>query len=252
MKKLRILRLKPSSRASSAAHVLLNLLLVGLLLLFIAKPISIPALAVVVLLLSKWRMLAVKPRYWLANIRSNMVDIGVGLSTITFMWRAEHLWVQLVWAVIYAAWLIFLKPRSSMAMVILQAMLAQGAMLIALHGSFPDWGVLALVGFTWLICYSSARHFFGAFEESSGREIAYFWGLFGAELAWVLSHWQLGYGFVPQVALLITVIGYVLAVSYYIHATRGLKSSMRTQLLVLAIIIIAVVALFSQWQYSGA
>ncbi len=250
--KLPIPRLKPSSRASSAAHVVLNVVLVLMILLLVAKPIALPLLAVVLLLISKWRMLAVRPRYWLTNIRSNLVDIGVGMSVIAFMWRGDNIWLQLFWSALYTAWLLLLKPRSSMFMVILQAMLAQGVMLVALHGTFPNWGVASLVLGTWLICYVSARHFFSAFEEVSGREIAHFWAVFAAELAWVLSHWQLTYGIVPQIALIISIIGYALASSYYLKATERLKPQLRNQFVIVTIVILSVVILFSQWQYSGS
>ena len=69
-------------------------------------------MAVVVLLLSKWRMLAVKPRHWLANVRANLVDITVGLAVIAFMSGTGSLITQLIWAGLYSAWLILLKPRS--------------------------------------------------------------------------------------------------------------------------------------------
>lgn len=251
MKRPRLPRIKPASKASSAAHVLLNIVFVLFILVLIIEPIALPGLAAALLLLSKWRMFAVKPRHWLANIRANLVDLGVGISIIVFMAGTANLMTQLVWAAVYAFWLVVIKPRSSTGAVMVQAMSAQGLSLIALYGAYSQGPMLTLVVATWLICYAAARHFFSSFEEIDGRLMAHIWGLFGAQLAWVLSHWMLTYGFMPQIALLITVVGYAFAVSYYLHATRGLKSSVRNQFVIVTVMIVIVVALFSQWQYNG-
>ena len=250
--KIRRPRLKPASKASSAAHVLLNVVLVLLIFACIIEPIALPALAVTLFLLSKWRMFSVKPRHWLTNIKANLVDIAVGISVIVFMSGTNQFATQLTWAILYGVWLLVLKPKSGMGMVMVQAMTAQALALIALFGTLSNSPVLILVLATWLICYGAARHFFGAFEEADGRLLAHIWGVFGAEMAWILSHWILNYGFLPQIALLIAVIGYALAVSYYIHYARGgLKESIRNQFIIVTIVIVVVVALFSQWQYTG-
>ena len=41
--------------------------------------------AIVLVVVSKWRVLAVRPRYWWANIQSNMVDFIVSLSVVILM-----------------------------------------------------------------------------------------------------------------------------------------------------------------------
>ncbi|MEK7472016.1 MAG: hypothetical protein AAB624_02095 [Patescibacteria group bacterium] len=249
--KIRIPRFRPASRASTTIHSFLNIFLALLILAIIVDPISLPSMAVVVLLLSKWRMLAVKPRHWLANVRANLVDITVGLAVIAFMSGTGSLITQLIWAGLYSAWLILLKPRSDTFSIALQAMVAQALGLVAFYGSFSNSSIIAVVLLTWLICYSSARHFFSGFEDDSAHIISHIWGLFGAELAWVLSHWTLTYGFIPQIALLLTVIGYCLAVCYYLHSLSRLKITVRNQFIFVTVLVIVVVALFSEWQYSG-
>ncbi len=249
--RIKLPKLKPASRVSSAAHIFLNVLLAILILAIIVEPIALPWLAVFVFLLSKWRMLAVKPRHWPANIRSNLVDMTVGLSVIGFMAGTSNLVTQLVWVAIYSGWLLVIKPRSSPFFVSVQAMSAQTLGLIALFNIFSRGNTAALVVAVWVICYGSARHFFSAFEDENGRLISHVWALFGAQLAWVLIHWTLAYGFLPQIALLLTVVGYALAVCYYLHATDRLKVTTRNQFIFATIVVIAVVALFSEWQYSG-
>lgn len=249
--KIQIPRLRPASKASSVAHVFLNILLALLILALIADPISLPWLAVTVFLLSKWRMLAVKPRHWLANIKANLVDITVGLSVVAFMGGTGSLLTQLIWAAIFCVWLLVIKPRSSNFFVAFQAMMAQALGLVAFYGMFSRSTIFVLVLMTWLICYSSARHFFSAFEDENGRLISHIWGIFGAQLAWVLAHWTLTYGFLPQIALLLTVIGYGLAVCYFLHSSGRLKPTIRNQFIFVTILVVVVVALFSEWQYSG-
>lgn len=249
--KIRTPKFRPASKASSAVHTFLNIFLALLILAIIVEPISLPAASVTILLLSKWRMLAVKPRHWLANVRSNIVDISVGLAAITFMAGTDSLIIQLVWVAFYSSWLIILKPRSDTISVALQSMVAQTLALIAFYSIYSNSSIITVVLVTWLICYGSARHFFSGFEEDNARVISHAWGLFAAQLAWVLSHWTLVYGFIPQITLLLTVIGYSLAACYYLHSVSRLKVTVRNQFLFVTILVIVVVALFSEWQYSG-
>ena len=222
-----------------------------MMLLFIREPISLPILAVITLLLSKWRMFAVKPRFWPANIRSNMIDIIVGLSVIVFLSGTDNLITQFIWVGFYIIWLLVLKPRSNPGSVAIQAIIGQTLGLVALQGSYSESSLLILVTLTWVISYSAARHFFSAFDEDHTNLYAHVWGLFSAELAWVLAHWQLSYSFMPQIALVLTLVGYSIAFCYYLHATRGLKAGVRNQFIIITVLSLALIALFSEWQYKG-
>ena len=63
---------------SKVAYVILNIALaVALLVIVIVVNVPWPALGLV--LLSKWRIFAVRSRYWIANIRANMIDLIVSL-----------------------------------------------------------------------------------------------------------------------------------------------------------------------------
>lgn len=250
--KIRLLpRIKPGSRASIVLHGVFNVIVVLVVLALIVEPIRLPAVAVIVFLISKWRMFAVKPRHWLANLRANLVDITVGLSYVVFIDGTASTLTKLILTLLYIAWVLFIKPGTSSIMVGLQAMIAQLVGMIALYGRFSDAKIATLVIATWVICYSVARHFLSSFDEPNGRVISHVWGLFGAQLAWVLSHWLLSYGPIPQIALLLTVIGYSFAVSYYLHATKGLTNSQKNQFIIVSAVLIIIVALFSQWQYNG-
>lgn len=238
-------KLKPKSGFSSIFHLLLNLLLP--VLLFVLVRIQFVQLAAIVVLLSKWRMLAVRPRYWPANIRANAVDIIVGLSIVIFMAASYTFATQLFWAFAYAVWLILIKPGSTVGKTSLQALTAQLAGLMALFISFGGASAIVLVIGVWLVCYSSARHFFTSFEETHTSLYAHTWGYFAAALAWVLSHWLLFYGSVAQPTLLLTVIGFGLAALYYLDQTDRLSKLVRRQFVFIMVAIVVVILTFSDW-----
>lgn len=204
-------------------------------------------LAVAVVLLSKWRMFAVRPRYWLANILANGVDILVGISIVAFMASTPSVWWQLTWALIYALWLVFLKPRSDVLSVSSQAMLAQLAGLSALYIKFGDLPLVGLVAGTWVITYISARHFFASFDESHSSMMANIWGYFSACLAFILGHWLLFYGSMAQIVLLLTVIGYSVAALYYLETKGRLTDLTKKYLLGIMTAILLIIIVLSNW-----
>src|SRR4051812_24869992 len=103
-------KIKPVRGFSHAIHIGLNVLLP--LMAYILVRINFVPLAIVLILLSKWRMFAVRPRYWIATVISNGVDILVGVALVLFMASTSVVWWQLFWAVLYDVWLVWLKPRS--------------------------------------------------------------------------------------------------------------------------------------------
>lgn len=215
--------------------------------MFVFVRIRFYQLAVALVILSKWRMFAVKPRHWPANLRANAIDITVGLSTLVFMVHSgSQLW-QFIWAVLYGAWLIWLKPQSSVLGVSLQALLGQLAGLVAL---FVAWGAVpayVLVLAAWAICYAAARHFFASFEEPLTRYLAYVWGYFAAALVWVTSHWLIFYGVLAQPALLLSVLSFGLGGMYYLQKTERMTTLLRRQLIFIMVAVVIIMLTFSQW-----
>jgi hypothetical protein len=204
-------------------------------------------LAILVVVLSKWRMLAVRPRFWAANIRANAIDLMVGLSIVLFMTHSASLLLQFIWAGLYAIWLVAIKPRSSISMVTIQAFIGQLAALMALYlswGSGPVWALTAMTG---LICFLAARHFFDVFDEPYAKLLSYVWGYFGASLAWLLSHWLLYYHVVAQPTLLLSALGYGIATLYYLDHEDRLSVGLRRQFLFIMLAIVLVVLAFSDW-----
>lgn len=247
MKKLAY-KLRPTSGLSGVLHFLFNALLPIAILLIIRLGFS-PIIAASLVLLAKWRIFAVRPRYWLPNIRGNLVDIFVGLSVVAFVSGTHLLMTQIFWTVFYVLWLVWLKPKSNPISVMSQALIAQAISLVAFYGAFPGFSLLTAVAVTWLICYASARHFLGVFEEPFARAIIHIWAWFGALMAWILGHWVIDYlGVVPQIALIITALGYGLATMYYLGTKEKLNDALRRQLVVVMGLILLIIIVLSDWQ----
>ncbi len=192
-------------------------------------------------------MFAVKPRHWPANIRANAVDIVVGLSALLFMINANSGALQLLWALLYGIWLLVLKPQSGSFGVSLQALVAQS---IGLGSLFMAWGgasLAVIVVGAWLVCYMSARHFFGSFEESHVRFLSAVWAYFAGALTWVLGHWLLFYGPVAQPALLLSVIGFGLGGIYYLEKSDRSSIVLRRQIVFVIFAVTIIVLTFSEW-----
>lgn len=232
------------------AYVVLNALLPALVFIFVQ--IEIEQIALALILLSKWRMLAVRPRHWWPNIRANAVDLIVGLSFLTFIVGSISYSWQLVWAVMYALWLLLLKPRSDTLSISMQALVGQFCGLMALFIGWGDAQLFVVVIASGLICYVSARHFFTNFEEPYTRLFAQTWAYFAAALVWLLGHWLRYYpdprdGFISQPTLLLTVIGYGLAALYYLDQKDKLSNLVKRQFIFIMIAIVMVVLIFSGW-----
>jgi hypothetical protein len=238
-------RIKPVRGFAHLAHLALLFLLP--LAVYILVRINFVSLAIIVIFLSKWRMFAVRPRYWIANLVANGVDIIVGISLVLFMANTTVVWWQLFWAAAYAGWLTWLKPKSDVLNVSLQAMVGQLLGLFILYLKFGDNSLLLLVVGTWVITYVAARHFLTSFEEPLTALLAHSWAYFSAGLAFILGHWLLFYGTVPQIIVILTTVGYGLAALYYLDATDRLNSLMQKQLLAIMAAILLIVIVLSDW-----
>jgi hypothetical protein len=208
------------------------------------------SIAILLVLVSKWRMFAVQARYWIANLIANGVDIMVGIALVLFMASTASGWLQLFWALIYGVWLVWLKPRSDVLSVSAQAMVGQLLGLSVLYLKFGDSSLFALVLGTWLVAYIAARHFLTSFEEAHTALLAQVWAYFAASLAFILGHWLLFYGSIAQIIVFLTNIGYGLAALYYLDAKGRLTISLQRQLLAIMGAILLVVIILSDWAGS--
>jgi hypothetical protein len=163
------------------------------------------------------------------------------------MIHTSSIGLQLVWVLLYAIWLIGIKPLSSQVMVSAQAAIGQLAGLMALYLAWDSGPLFGLVLLTGLICYLAARHFFDSFDEAYAKLLSYFWGYFGAAIAWVLGHWLLFYGVVSQPTLFLTTLGYGLGVLYYFDHNDKLSRILKRQFIFVMVAIIIVILTFSGW-----
>jgi hypothetical protein len=238
-------KIKPASGFSRVVYTIFNILLPFVVFALVRTDFGL--LALVIILLSKWRMFAVRPRFWPANIRANAVDIIVGVSALIFMQHGGSQLIQLAWTLGYIAWLVLLKPLSSPTMVSMQAMVA---MLVGLMAIFVQWGdgrLDVLVLLTGLVCFLSARHFFDSFDEPYAKLLSYIWGYFGAALVWVLGHWLLYYSVVAQPVLLLSALGLGLATLYYLDHHDRLSVNIRRQIIFIMAAVVLIVVIFSDW-----
>ncbi len=238
-------KIKPLHGFSHFLHLVLNIALP--LLAYILVRIDFVSLAIVLILLSKWRIFAVRPRYWIANIVASGVDITVGISFVLFMASSSSEWWQLLWMFLYIGWLTWLKPRSDALSVSAQAMVGQLLGLSVLYVRFGDTSLLILVLVTWIVTYLAARHFLTSFEEPHVALLAHIWAYFSAALAFILGHWLLFYGSLAQIIVILTTIGYGMAALYYLEASDKLTSSIQKQLLGIMAAILLIVIVLSDW-----
>ena len=205
-------------------HVLFNVAYaaatMGLIMLLPETPW--PALALV--LVAKWRVIAVRPRYWWTNILSSLPDTLLGLGMVTLMWVAAAWPVQVVLAVLYAAWLIILKPQHRRQYVMIQAGASQFVALAALFAIGHLLPVWLVVGLVFVIGFAVARQILIQYDEKDHGFLASIWGLLLAELGFAAWHWTIAYQITPtlklaQFAIIAAVLGFVVARSYTLWRT---------------------------------
>lgn len=247
-----VTKLKPARGVSTLLHF--SLLLAFPIILFVLVRLeNFTPLAFILVGLSKWRMFAVRPRFWPANFRANAIDIIVGVSILVFMFKTPSASWQFGWALAYAAWLILLKPGSSLVFTSLQAAVGFVAGLMAVYIAWGGSPLYVLVVATGAVCFLAARHFFDSFDEPYARLLSYLWGYFGAALMWLLGHMLIVYprqGYVAQPILFLGVLGVGLAAAYYLDHLDRFAGYVKRQMLFMSCGIILLL-LFSLYYESS-
>ncbi len=210
---------------SGFVYTLLNIFLPVAVFLLV-RYLNAPLVALLLVVLSKWRVFAVKIGYWWVNIQSNLVDFIVGVGYVGLLNLANkpdraNLIVQIILAVFYAIWLLIIKPQSKSSAVAWQAAIAvfMGfAVLFSLGGRLP-LVVVVMVGFA--IGYAAARH---VLSQASISKLTFFSATFGfisAQLTWIYYQWTIGYPVqilddfkIPQMAIIMTIISHLIFVLF--------------------------------------
>ena len=198
------------------AYYILNIgLAAGLLV--ISQTIQHPAFAIVLVLLSKWRIFAVRPRYWWTNLLANMVDIIVGLSIAIMMYLPNvGFIVQASLAAFYAVWLVVIKPMSNRNAMMWQSATAILFGTMALFMVSYEWPVSLVVLSMFAIGYSAVRHFLLTYDEKDIIFLSAIWGVLFAEIGWLAHFWSFGYVIpglevlkIPQVTIIILLLSFL-------------------------------------------
>jgi hypothetical protein len=242
-----------SARRGQLAHALLNvgLVLVTAFLVFI----GLTPIALLVVLISKWRVFAVQPHHWLVNVRSNSPDLIVQLSFVIFMSQAEDFFAWVLWIGLYMGWLLYLKPKTDPKFVGAQAMLSQFMGLTALFWISDDIFEIFVVLGSWFIAYVSAQHFLNGYDEPLTRVISIIWALFVAELAWVMYRWLIVYPItdniiIPQISVVTALLGYVVATLYHLKQAGKLNKKLQRRYIALGVVALVTVILISNWTHE--
>ena len=211
-----VLARKSRNIASNMVHIFLNILLgVGAVLITVLS--ASPVLGLLLVLVSKWRVFAVRGRYIWLNVKSNLVDIIVGVSVVllAYFTGGSFMMVDVLLAIFYCVWLIVIKPMSSEKAALTQSLIAVflGMSAAAIIAASLDAIVLVLLAF--MVGYAASRHVLVQSSDKNYTLTTLVCGLVFAEVAWLCQSWSIIYTFgntgirIPQVAIILTVFAFV-------------------------------------------
>lgn len=207
---------KSRNIVSTMVHVLLNLLLgVGAVIITVLS--GNPAIGIILVLASKWRVFAVRRRYFFVNLKSNLVDLIVGISVVLLSYYAgsSFLVVHILLMIFYSIWLLFIKPLSSENAALIQSLVAVFFGISAATIMSANLNPVVGVSLAFLVGYAASRH---VLSQSSDRDFtltSLVCGLVFSEVAWLCYSWSIIYTFggtgirIPQVAIILTIFAFV-------------------------------------------
>lgn len=197
-------------------HVFLNLLLgVGSVLVTVLS--GSPLLGLILVFASKWRVFAVRARYLWLNIKSNLVDMIVGISVVllTYYTGTTFLPVDFLLMAFYSVWLIGIKPLSSEPATLAQSLIAVFLGISASVFMTATLEPIILVLLAFLIGYAASRHVLSQTNDNDYTLTTLVCGLVFAEIAWLCFSWSIVYTFgntgirIPQLAIILTIFAFV-------------------------------------------
>lgn len=211
-----VLARKTRNVTSNMVHIFLNLLLgVGAVLITVIS--GSPILGILLVLMSKWRVFAVRARYLWLNIKSNLVDLIVGLSVVllTYYAGAEFVPFDFILMAFYSVWLLFIKPWSTETGTMVQSLIAVFLGMSASAIMAANLNPIVIVLLAFLIGYSASRHILIQSSDKDFTLTTLVCGLIFAEIAWLCNSWSIMYSFsgvgvmIPQMAIILTIFAFV-------------------------------------------
>ena len=212
---------KSRNAFSSFLHVILNIALATVSIL-ITWTTGNPLIGLLLVGISKWRMFAVRPRYWELNLKSNLVDLIVGCSFVIIAYCSgkTFLPVHLLLIILYSIWLVILKPKSTELATNLQSLLAILFGTIALTLMSASGNSAYMVVGNFIIGYAAARHILVQGDDKDYNVIILAAGVISAEIAWLCHSWLIVYSFagtgiiIPQLSIIMMIVAYVFGYAY--------------------------------------
>lgn len=216
------------------------------LLIHFLRDQSIPWFAVLMILVSKWRIFTVRPKYWWVNLQANIVDISVGLSYVGLLVilaksstsQQMILISQAVLSLGYALWLAVIKQLSSYSGVVAQAIIAIGSSLVVLFSISYDWSIFWICLMVFVVAYGAARHIL--MQAMNATDINFRSSIFGlliTQAAWICAAWNVGYPSlflgqvkIPQAAIILMIKAILIFLIYTRIAAVTIESDNPTQL----------------------
>lgn len=243
---------RPGFDMGDILHIMVNLGFVAVLYGMVVFW-DLTLLAMVLVVLSKWRILAVQPRFWLPNIKANLVDMIVGISAVVLIDQAAHTWLAIAYGLLYVGWLLLLKPQDSDAWVGVQSLWAQFLGLTCLFMlPFMIRTPLLMTGLAWLVAWAAARHFFSNYEEPHYRTLGLVWGLLVSEMVWISLHWISYYVLfdtkIASLALLVTVLSGCLGSLYHAYKSNKLQRELVLENALFSIALVVIILATSSWK----
>ncbi|MBQ3318745.1 hypothetical protein IJG76_01885 [Candidatus Saccharibacteria bacterium] len=204
---------KGRNLASTIIQVILNILL-GIASVVATLISGSPLIGLILVILSKWRIFAVRPRFFLVNLKSNLVDLTVGLSVVMLAYfigstvTPAHYFL----AAFYVIWLLLIKPRSGKIWPLVQSL---AAILLGISaatiGGMMSADIVAVL-FSIIIIYGALRHILIQNEAPENFElIALAGSVLGAEITWLCSIWGIIYTFDQSTGLMLTQSAVIIA-----------------------------------------
>ena len=214
-------------------YVVLNVALaIGLMVIIRVTGSLLPAFALV--LMSMWRVLAVRIRFWVANIQANLVSAIVSFSFVIFLYitnlsssgSLRIFIIQSLLVLAYIGWLLIVKPRSKRVFVVAQAGIALFVGITAIFALTYSWIATPVVLMVFIVGYSCARHVLTNYEETHTMLLSAAWGFVLAQIGWLAYHWTVAYRLpllndilLPQISVVAICFGFVSYKAYnsYFH-----------------------------------
>ena len=225
--------------------------------------------AFVLVLLSKWRVFAVRPQFWAANIQANSVSVIVSVGYVIFLYAisisgisdSQVFIIQSLLVLLDIGWLLYLKPKSKRKFIVAQAAVALFMGVTSIYIMSYNWIASPVVLLVWLVGYSTAHHVLNSYDEENHIILlSLLWGLMMAEIGWLAYHWTIAYQMpiingvlLPQVSIVTMCLGFVTYKSYdsYYHHQKIRMSDVLLPL-IFTVVFISVLMLFFNSVATGS